>query len=484
MAKILLLSPPYIDLYGSLRKAAGRYFPLGIGYIASYLRKYGNHTVRMYEPEAQKLSYDDIAGIVREYSPDIVGITSSTPNFSRAIDLAKICRTNSKAKIVLGGVHVSALPEFVMDEYSTVIDNVVVGEGEETILQLVNAYQNNESMGSVPGVVYQDHNSVRRNTVRPFIEDLDSIPFPARDLIPQDLFAPNMHNARYRKCFAILTSRGCPFQCSFCAARIVSGRKYRMHSAEYVLEEMQMLKKDYGARQLIITDDTLTCNRERLEQICKGMIDRKMNLAWFCFSQVTTVDKELLSLMKKAGCYSIGFGLESSSEETLKRLGKSIRPAQAKETIKVANKIGIKTQAFYILGLPGENKEQMKDTIRFSKEVNARLAFYNMLVPYPGTKEFDLFYASASLKDINWEKFVAIGEDCVVTNSGVPAKQVEQLIADANLQYYLHPARLFNLLLHIRSSYELSNYLHGGISLFRQILRWSGTTAHDDRSKV
>jgi radical SAM superfamily enzyme YgiQ (UPF0313 family) len=253
-----------------------------------------------------------------------------------------------------------------------------------------------------------------------------------------------------------------------------------VHSADYVLDEMQMLKKDYDARQLIITDDTLTCNRERLEKICKGMIDRKLNLAWFCFSQVTTVDKELLSLMKKAGCYSIGFGLESSSQATLKRLGKSIRPEQAKETIKIANDIGIKTQAFYILGLPGESREEMVDTIQFSKKVNARLAFYNMLVPYPGTREFDLCYSSVSLKDIKWEKFVAIGEDCVVTNSQVSAKEVEQLIADANLQYYLHPARLFNLVRHIRSSYELLNYLHGGLSLLRQILRWSDKKPHDD----
>ncbi|MBU0533495.1 MAG: B12-binding domain-containing radical SAM protein [Candidatus Omnitrophica bacterium] len=474
MAKVLLLSPLYIDIYGSLKSAAGRYFPLGIGYIASYLIKYGGHEVRLYEPEAQKLTIRDIKEIIKSFKPDIVGITCSTANFTRAIELAKLCRANSAAKIILGGVHVSAIPEFVMSENADCLDCVVVGEGEKTMLELVEAYQNNYGLESIKGIVYKKQNSIIRNENRPFIEDLDSIPFPARQLIPQHLFFPNMHNARYRNCSTILTSRGCPFNCSFCAARIISGTRYRMHSAEYVLEEMQMLKKDYKARQLLITDDTFTVNHSRLEKICKGMINKKLNLKWFCFAQVTTVNREILRLMKKAGCYSIGFGLESSNKDILKQMGKPISPAKSKETIKIANQLGLKTQAFYIIGSLGETKAQMEHTIKFSREVNSTMAFYNMLVPFPGTRDFNLFFSSVPLKNINWENFVAIGENCVLKNSKVSAHEIEKLLSKANIIYYANPQRFLNLLLHIRTFYEFSNYFLGGIALFKQLAKWSG----------
>ena len=474
MAKVLLLSPLYIDIYGSLKNAAGRYFPLGLGYIASYLIKYGGHEVRLYEPEAQGLTIRDIEEIVKSFKPDVAGITCSTANFTRAIELAKLCRANSTAKIILGGVHVSAIPEFVMSENADCLDCVVVGEGEKTMLELVEAYQNNSGLESIKGIVYKKQDSIVRNENRPFIEDLDSIPFPARHLIPQHLFFPNMHNARYRNCSTILTSRGCPFNCSFCAARIVSGTRYRMHSAEYVLEEMQMLKKDYKARQLLITDDTFTVNHPRLEKICKGMIDKKLNLKWFCFAQVTTVNREILSLMKKAGCYSIGFGLESSNEEILKKMGKPISPAKSKETIKIANQLGFKTQAFYIIGSFGETKAQMINTIKFSREADSTLAFYNMLVPFPGTRDFNLFFSSVPLKSINWEKFVAIGENCVLKNSEISAREIEKLISKANVLYYANPRRLWNLLFHIRTFYEFMNYFLGGIALCMQLVKWSG----------
>jgi anaerobic magnesium-protoporphyrin IX monomethyl ester cyclase len=471
LAKVILISPPYIDLYGKLSRAAGRYFPLGLGYIASYLRRSG-HTVLMYEPEAQGLTYDDLKRIIKDEAPDVIGLTCSTPNFHRALELARIGKENSCAKVVLGGVHASALPEFIVETYPDLIDCVVVGEGEITMLELVNAWQNKADIEKIQGIVFKKNGSVVCTEKRPFITELDSIPFPARDLIPQNLFKPNLHNARYRNCSSILTSRGCPFNCSFCASRIVSGKRYRMHSAEYVLEEMEILKKDYGVRQLLITDDTFTINHERLEKICKGMIEKRLNLKWFCFSQVTAVNKEVLNLMKKAGCYNIGFGVESSSPEILKQMGKPIKPERALEAVKLANKAGLKTQAFYIFGMPGETKEQMEDTIRFAEKVGSTLAFFNMLVPFPGTRDFDYYFSSVPLNTIAWENFVAIGESCVLKNSSVPSKVIEELIAKANIRYYMNPLRLLCLVYHIRTFHEFLNYLKSSIGLFGQVLRW------------
>jgi len=468
-----MLAPPYLDLYGKISRAAGRYFPLGPAYIASYLRKYGGHDVRMYEPEAQRLSYDDIRRIIKAEAPDVIGLTSSTPNFPRALELARICREASGAKVVLGGVHASAIPEFIVENYPGLFDCIVVGEGEETMLELVDAFQKGSDHSGVKGLVYRDGDRTVRTEARPFIEDLDSIPFPARDLIPQHLFVPNAHNARYRKCTTILTSRGCPFNCSFCASRLVSGKRYRTHSAEYVLEEMRMVKEKYGARQLLITDDTFTINRERLEKICRGMIDMHLDLKWFCFSQINTVGREALALMKKAGCYSIGFGVESAEPEILKWMGKNINPLQAIDTVRTANSLGLKTQSFYIFGSPGETKEQMEKTIALSERVDSTLVFFNMMVPYPGTKEFAYFFADTPLADIKWEEFVAIGEKCVLNkNATVSMEEIEHLMARANSRYYLKPRRLLRILYHIRTFYELSNYFFGALGFIRQIKGW------------
>jgi anaerobic magnesium-protoporphyrin IX monomethyl ester cyclase len=474
LSKIILLAPPYLDLYGKISKAAGRYFPLGIAYIAAYLRKYGGHDVEMYEPEAQGLTYDSIQKIIRKANPDVVGITSATPNFPRAAKLGRMCREISPSiKIVLGGVHASAIPEFIVESYPDCFDCVVVGEGEETMLELVDAWRDGKDLAGIPGLVYREGGKAVRTGQRPYIDDLDKIPNPARDLIPQHLFVPNAHNARFHRCLTILTSRGCPFNCSFCAARIVSGSRYRTHSPEYVLSEMEMLKKDYGAQQLLITDDTFTINRERLEAICEGMVRRKLNLQWFCFSQVNTIDREALTLMKRAGCYNIGFGVESADEGILKQMGKNIKPEQAIKTVGIANEVGMKTQAFYIFGMPGETREQIQKTIDLSFKVNSTLAFFNMLVPYPGTRDFEYFFKDIPLEEIRWEDFVAIGENCVLAkNPAVSKEELEHFIAKASTQYYKDPRRLFNIAKHIRTPYEFMNYMSGGLSFARQIGSW------------
>lgn len=471
MAKILLIAPPYLDLYGKISKAAGRYFPLGIAYIAAYLRKFGNHEVSMYEMETQKITGAAMLSIVKKNTPDVIGITCTTPTFSNAVQLASLLRTCTRAKIVLGGVHVSAIPEHVINQYHDVIDFVVCGEGEITMLALCDAVHNGTSVNSIPGIAFYENGRVVRTVSRSFITDLDSIPFPARDLIPQHLFYPNLHNARRKRCFSLLTSRGCPFNCSFCASRIVSGVQYRVHSAEYVLAEMEMLKKDYGAQQLLITDDTFTLQKERLVKICNGMIKARLKLDWFCFAQVSSVNRDLLKLMKEAGCYSIGFGVESANQEILRKIGKAITPAIAYNAIHDANAVGLKTQAFYVFGVQDETLAEARETIAFAKKTNATLAFFNMLVPYPGTRDFDYYFSKNDLATIDWNEFVAIGEKCVLKKSAL-AEHMEKLMAEAYREYYANPMRLWMILRSIGSFYEFKNYFFAVLGLVSQIWCW------------
>ena len=471
MVRVLLISPPYVDLYGAFRTAAGLYFPLGLGYLASFLRKHGVE-VSLYEPEAQRLSGDTIREIFAKEQPDLVGITSATPNFFNAVKLARIAKAVCRAKVVLGGVHASALPSFIAEHYRDCFDFVVVGEGEYTLLELVRHIDAREVPLGVSGLCFWHEDRVVQTPARPLIQNLDTLPFPARDLIPQELFHPNMHNARYKRCVSMLTSRGCPFSCSFCASYLTMGKKYRTHSAEYVLEEMTLLKEKFGAQQLLITDDTFTIDRDRLVAICEGMIREKLNLKWFCFSQVTAVDEQVLPLMSQAGCYNIGFGVESGSPRVLRLMRKPIPLERCERAISLSNAQGLKTQAFFIFGTPGETTEEMEVTIDFALRLNPTLAFFNMLVPYPGTLDFRRLFKDVPLAEIDWRDFVAIGERSVINQFSGQKVTLEEMMRRAYSRFYLRPRQLLHIVRRINTLYEFTNYAKGGLGLFAQMAAW------------
>lgn len=469
--KVLLINAPYIDFYGPIKLAAGRYFSLGLGYIASSLRQNG-FEVLLYEPDAQRLSYDALGKIFSKEKPDAIGISSATPNFYNAVKLARLAKKNCSCKVVLGGTHVSAIPEFIMEQHHGDIDYLVVGEGEDTMVELMQCLGSGQLPLKVRGICFWNDGHVVRTEPRQPIADIDSLQYPARDLIKQNLFKPNMHNIRHRKCFTILTSRGCPFNCSFCASYLTMGKRYRAHSAEYALNEMEYLKEQYGARQLIINDDTFTFDRRRLVEICEGMIRRRLNLQWFCFSNISTVDKDILTLMKKAGCYNIGFGIESASPRILNMLNKNISRQKCEEVISSANALGMKTQVFFIFGKEGETVQEAEDTIKLAMRLKPTLAFFNMLVPYPGTRDFDYFFHGIPLDTIRWEDFVAIGKRSVFSCSNAGRIDLENILYTANRKFYLRPAQLFHLLFKIKTLYEFESYLKGSLGLVLQMLAW------------
>ncbi len=437
--KVLLINTPYLDRYGPIKYAAGRYFPLGLGYIAAYLREKGDR-VSICEPEAQGVNVRDV---VKREKPDIVGITSATPNFRDAMWIAYEVKEIGNILVVYGGAHASALPEWIVDNFDGWIDHVVVGEGELAMEEITGS-------GSDEVIIQKSP-----------IQNLDSLPYPARDLIPQELFYPSMHNRRRKRCATILTSRGCPFNCSFCASFLTMGKKYRTHSAEYVVSEILHLKSAYGIQQLIINDDTFTLNRERLVKICELMIRENLNIEWFCFSQIPNMNVEILNLMRRAGCYNIGFGVESADWFLRKDMGgKVFKNLKCREVFDAANAAGMKTQAFFVFG---ESSDVDAD-VKFAKSLNPTLVFFNMLMPFPGTREFDRIYGDTDPGEIDWENFVAIGTQAIV---GDP-----KALYRANLKFYLRVKQVIHLLSKIRTWHEFTSYCRGGIGLILQMIRW------------
>jgi len=476
--RIALLNAPYAAAYGPLKSASGRYFPLGLGYLSAVLRQAG-HEVVLLDPEASRLGDDAIAVRLRSFGPRLVGITCATPTFPAARRLAVVVRSAVPgAVVILGGVHATALPGAVLAQ-APEIDLVGLGEGEETVVELAARLADGplppDVLAGIPGIAWRDRGEPKVNAMRPWIRDLDALPFPARDLADFDDYVPHAHNRRGRRATTAISSRGCPYPCVFCASHVVLGRGFRCHSPEYVVGEIEHLVRNHGVDQVIYNDDVFTTNRARDERICELILQRNLRVSWFCFARADGVTPDLLRLMKRAGCYSVGFGIESGDPGVLKAIRKNETVDQMRQAVGWANAAGLKTQCFFVFGNPGETPEAVERTIRFSIELSPALAFFNMMVPYPGTEAFRACFGEQGppLDRVRWEDWVAVGPHAAVTVPGLPP--LERLVADANRRFYLRPGQVLRMLAHASNVREVWQLFRGALALAAQILLWRRT---------
>lgn len=469
--KVLLVKTPYRDLYGPLKLAAGNYFLLGLGYIAAFLREHG-HSVSMLDPEAQGIDYSSLISRVKMYNPDLVGISATTPDFANALKITELIRKNINAFIVLGGIHGSSLPEYILQRYPEIFDAVCIGEGEITTLEICKFLEGKiKSLSDIKGICFRNGGSIVRTQPRPFIQDLDSLPFPARDLVDLNLYRPHAFNFRKGKTVTIITSRGCPFQCTFCASKLTLGAKFRARSADNVLKEIKHLVKQYGVNHILIQDDIFTFDINRAKEICRKIIDANLEIEWYAFSQVSKIDEELFSLMKRAGCYSIGFGIESADKEVLTNIRKPITIEQCEFAIRTAKKYNLKTQAFFVFGNKGDTKETISKTIKFACTLSPTFAFFNKLVPYPGTEIFREYFKD-NYKDIDWRDFVPYGVKTACSTQTFSKRDLQLLAFKANLLFYFRPSQVLEIFKTIKSFHEFKEYLKGAIGLILQMVSW------------
>lgn len=473
--RIALLNAPYAETYGPLRAASGRYFPLGLGYIAAVLKRDG-HDVVFLDPEAQNLSEAAVASRLGSFRPQLVGVSCATPSFPKARRFAAIAkRVAPDALTVVGGVHATAMPHGVLAQ-APEIDVVALGEGEETMLDLAAALTDGpvgpDVLAPMPGVAFRTAAGVTVNAKREWMRDLDALPFPARDLVDFDLYVPHAHNRRGRRATTAITSRGCPYQCIFCASHIVLGYPFRSHSPEYIVAEMEHLNRTWGVDQVVFNDDVFTMDKRRDYRICELLLEKNLKMSWFCFARVDSVTKDILATMKRAGCFSVGFGVESGDPGMLQTIKKKITVDQVRQALAWSNEVGLKSQTFFVFGNPGENAETVERSIRFAIEIKPVLAFFNMMVPYPGTEAYDVHFSGAGvpLGDVRWEDWVAVGPRAAIEVEGVPS--LERAVAEANRRFYLRPRQLLKMLGHVTSPRELWQLVRGGIALGLQVLFW------------
>ncbi|MCK5043457.1 cobalamin-dependent protein [Candidatus Pacearchaeota archaeon] len=432
--RLLLITPPNTskEVYGKLSSVGTLYPPLGLAYIAAYAEKQG-HEVKVIDAGAENYDFEDINKIALKFCPDLVGMQTYCTTLNKVYKIAENLKNITDAKIVLGGPQATLEPsKAISNKY---VDFVIYGEGEKTIIELLSALKKG-NFSKVLGLVYKTKEKIKTNPPRPLIQNLDEIPLPARHLFPMEKYHSSA-NLRGKKTLNIMTSRGCPYRCAYCAGSLIFGKNHRFHSSERVIEEMKLLKEKYGADSIQFFDETFTVNRKRVIELCDKMIEAKLGLEWSCFTRVNLVDEELLKKMKQAGCYLIFYGLESGVQRLLDLIKKDITLEQSEKAMKMTHEAGIETWVSFMLNLPSATKKEEEQTIDFAIKVNPTFVQFPIATPYPGTELYDIALKHGKLKE-NWEDFTS-WDEIVFTPHGKTEKEIKNIVKKAYRKFYLRP---------------------------------------------
>ncbi|TSK03907.1 MAG: radical SAM protein [Geobacter sp.] len=351
--------------------------PVGLLSLSAVLKRAG-HQVTL--ANFSSFSTEAVRALIRRLAPEMVGISQFTHNRSESVVLARLVKEIlPRCFTLLGGPHATHAWQEQLERYPE-IDAVVLGEGEETLLELVDARGEGRSLASVPGLAWREAGKPVRTAPRGAITDLDALPLTAGEL--DETVGVDLR----RQLEFIITSRGCPASCLFCSSPLFWGRGVRFRSPESVVRELRMVKERYGLIYFSFRDDTFTANRSRVMEICRLIVEERLHILWNCQSRVNAVDEEMLVAMKRAGCECIQFGVESGSPEMLKALGKRILPADVERAAAAVRRAGINLSVYLITGIPGEGDADLKETVRLIERIKPQDGQVSPLVYYPGTE--------------------------------------------------------------------------------------------------
>lgn len=413
--RVLLVYPPITKPIGDVSTPIKCVF-IGLAYLAAMLVKHKYEVSVLDCMGSLKntgisdkwvrygLTDIEIKEKIKEFKPDVVGITCMYTSYYRdALNIARIVKEyDNKILTILGGAHVSTFPDLIMKD--TNVDCTVIGEGEYTLIDIVERFEKKQPFDYVKGILHRKNDVVIREDSREFIKDLDNLPFPAWHLLEYEAHKMVNENNTFlmRKPVGnILTSRGCPRNCSFCSVNLSWGTAWRARSAENVVDEIEYMVKTMGFREIHFVDDNMSTSKERIKAISQEIINRKIDIKWTNPTGIGywTLSPDILDLMKESGCYRLTFGIESGSENTLKVIGRGKQHNWDKlqTTVDYANKIGLWTAATFIIGFPDETEEDFLKTLNKAKTLNLDFAVFYLLVPQPGTKIYSVYKAKKLL---------------------------------------------------------------------------------------
>lgn len=465
--KILLINPPAQNtIVGNnpeiIDEERGFNPPLGLLYLAGYLKKFRpQYSVEVIDAQVEELSYPGLKEKIIQASPDVVGLTAMTLTLVDALKTSRLVKEiNPKIPLVWGGPHVHLYPEETIQFPE--VDFLILGEGEITLAQLLDNLNNPGVLKETPGLVFKDKEIIRTKAPA-FIENLDEIPPPARELVPFQKYSSVI--AKRSPVTTMITSRGCPYKCLFCD-RPHLGKKFRAHSPKYVVDEMELCTQ-LGIFEILVYDDTFTISRQRVLDICDEIIRRRLKIGWDIRARVDTVDPEMLAKLKKAGCERIHFGVEAGTEEILKVLRKGITLEQARAAFKMAKKAGIATLAYFMIGSPGETRTHILKTIDFAKSLKADFVHVTITTPFPATDLYRLGLKKGIFNDF-WAEFAANPRPDfrpAYWNEFIKSDELEELLVKAYKSFYLRPGYLVKKIFALRSWEELKKKARAGLKV-------------------
>jgi anaerobic magnesium-protoporphyrin IX monomethyl ester cyclase len=402
--------------------------PLGISYMAAVLEDNG-FEVNIIDASALDMTWQDLEEELKGNNSQVVAITALTPTIEQAKKTAQLVRKcHPQTKVVMGGYH----PTFNHQELlkTDYVDIVIMGEGEYTFLEVVETLKQKGDLSQVKGIAYGDVVT----PTRPLIMDLDELPFPARHLLPMDHY--KMLNMKTGMA-TMITSRGCPMQCSFCASAALHGSKMRLRSAKNIVDEMEHLVHDHNVDTIAFMDDTFTLNHRRVEAICQEIKDRNLDVYWGCTARVDTLSGDLLEIMSDAGCITLFMGVESADQQMLDSTNKNITIEKIRQAFQLSKEHKIRTIASVVLGMPGDTKDSIKRTVNFVRELNPSYAVFSLATPYPGTRFYKESVEKNLIKVKDWSKFTLLAP--VLDTVDCSLDELKKLQYKAFRNFYLRP---------------------------------------------
>ncbi|MCM8783366.1 MAG: radical SAM protein [Candidatus Omnitrophica bacterium] len=441
LRKICFLNPPVLDsqkvFNRPIRFPTFSYAtytihpPLFLAYACAYLRE-KKSDVDLIDAIAGRIELEEVIRIIKEENFDTVVIETSTPSLLNDLEVAKRIKEIGGKKIIFVGTHVSALPEEAL-KYPW-IDAVVRGEYEISLYEYLKT-DDPETKGIGLRTL---QGKIKINPPREPLEDLDILPYPARDILNKyKYFDPILKNP-----FTfILAGRGCHYQCIFCNwPQVLTGRRYRKRNPQEVVGELSYIKNNFNFKSILFNDDTLTVDRNHVRAICEGIMEKGIKLDWACYARADFYDEETLRLMRKAGCFLLKVGVESGDEEILKKAKKPYSFEKVKKAFSLMRSLGFHIHATFVFGLPGENRETIKKTIRLAKELKPTTVQFSMAIPYPGTEFFDFLKRNTFLYTENWQDYMPLKR--IFDYPNLSSQELKKAVKYAYRSYYLRPQLL------------------------------------------
>lgn len=396
-----------IALISPMWKVENSYPPLGLAYIGAVLEKNG-YEVKIFDLTlSPETSLDNKMKEIVEFFPNVVGISAMSHSYDNAIKIAEYLKDSTGAKIVLGGPHPTIMPGDTLENKS--VDFVIMGEGEETFLEMCQSFSTGKFYG-IDGLCYKEDGKIITQPKNNFILDLDSIPFPARHLMKMGDYA--LIDDYGDKMATVVSSRGCPHRCTYCYKGLF-GVSYRQRSPKNIIDEIKSCMKNFGYRSFYFVDDLFTMNAERVDSLTRAIKEEKLNIRWQCLARVNNATPQMFKQMKSAGCYKVHFGIESGDQDIINKVKKGITLDQVRNAVKCCKDADIRTKGYFMLGLPGDTIETMQHTLDFAEELRLDDAMFSITTPFPGTELWnsidkskitslsDAFYHSCNSDDVN-----------------------------------------------------------------------------------